>query len=135
MRALNRSSSLSVMIVVGLFYAAVGILFAQFAPVLLWRRLAWVVSAMAFGGHIAYEHYLRGSSSRRLAGCVSSAAAIGAFGLAAAANVHAWSVPAANHSALGMALVVWPMVVGIPAFVVGMIAAAIAERVWPRRNS
>ena len=123
------------MVLVGTFYAAIGVISAQFVLVLVWRRLAWVVSAGVFAGHITYEHFCRGSASHLLAGRVGAAAAIGALGLAAAANVHAWSVPAANHRALGIALVAWPILVGIPAFVVALVAAVIVQRVWPRRNA
>lgn len=135
MCASSRTSNLVVVILVGALYATVGVVFAEFAPGLVWRRLAWLVSAGAFAGHIAYEHFLRGNSARTLAGHVSAAAAMGAFGLAAAANVHGWTVATANRGALGIALVAWPVLVGIPAFVVGMIAAVLAGRLWPRGNA
>ena len=135
MSASRRTSSLVIVILAGAVYATVGVVFAKFTPELLWRRLAWVVSAVAFAAHIAYEHFFRGSTARTLAGHVSVAAAIGAFGLAAAANLPGGSVATANHRALRIALIAWPILVGIPAFVVAMVAAAIAKRVWPRRNA
>jgi hypothetical protein len=129
-----RTQSLVVVLLIGAFYATVGVVFAKFAPDLLWRRLAWLVSAMAFAAHIAYEHFVFCYSPRTLARHVGAAAALGAFGLAAAANLRGWSVAAANHRALGIALVAWPILVGVPAFIGAMIAALVARRVWPRRN-
>ena len=122
-------------VLIGAFYATISIVFAKFSPELLWRRLAWLVSAVAFAAHIAYVHFFRRSSVRTLAGHVSTAASIGAFGLAAAANLHGWSVATANHRALAIALVAWPILVGAAAFVVALIAGAIAKRVWPRPDA
>jgi hypothetical protein len=135
MRASNATSRLLVVVAVGAFYATVGIVFAKFAPEILWRRLAWLVSAGAFAAHIAYEHFFRCGSARIAAGQVGVASAIGAFGLAIAANLHGWSVPGANHRGLAIAVVAWPVIVGIPAFIVALIVAVIAKRVWPSRNA
>jgi hypothetical protein len=117
---------------VGVFYTAVGLAFAWFggssehSTVVLWRRLAWIVSAVGFVAHIAYEHHLRGGSARMTAVQASMAAAIGAFGLAAAANLHGLTVGSANQRALRIALLAWPVVVAVPAFIVAMIASALA---------
>jgi len=127
MQTSSRISTLAAVIAVGVFYAAVGVLFAQFEPVILWRRLAWAVSAVAFAAHIAFEHFVRGSTTGRLAGCVSGAAAIGPVGLAAAANLRGWSIATANHRALAVALIAWPLLVAIPAFLL-----AISSRPLPR---
>jgi hypothetical protein len=134
MHSANRSRRWVVAILVGGFYAAVGILFAKYAPDVWGRRLAWLISAIGFAGHIAYEQFLCRSGPRLLATRVAAAAAIGAFGLAVAANVHSWSAPAANHRGLVIASVAWPILVGIPAFIVALVAAAIAKRAWGRRS-
>src|SRR5947209_15048916 len=53
-----------------------------------WRLLAWAISAAAFAAHIGYEHFRLRSSSVRTALHTSLAVALGAFGIAAAANIH-----------------------------------------------
>ena len=84
-------------LLVAVAYLVVGIAFAAFsdwattnAMHLLWRRLAWLVSGIGFAAHIAYGHFRLGNSPRTTAMHASSAAALGAGGLAVAANVHEW---------------------------------------------
>src|SRR6184192_4510046 len=54
----------------------------------LWRLAAWLASALVAAAHIGYEHYRLGSSPRPTALHAAGAVALGAFGLALAANVH-----------------------------------------------
>jgi RsiW-degrading membrane proteinase PrsW (M82 family) len=118
----------------GALYCAVGVVFAEIGKSshgILWRRLAWVVSAVAFGAHIIYELIVRGSTTRATATDVSVAAALGAGGLAIAANLHGWWTES-YQSSLALAVVAWPLLVLIPAFVVAFVAAALLDR-WRRR--
>ena len=102
-------------------YLAVGITFAELG----WRLPAWFVSAVAFAVHIWYEHFRLRNSRHRTALHVSAAAALGAFGLAVAANVHElWANPGNHRSLLLLALVLWPILTAVPAFVVALAAAA-----------
>jgi len=93
-----------------------------------WRMTAWVVSALAFALHIRYEYVRLRSASIRLARHVALAVAIGAFGLALAANIHAVMVGSTHRGAIGLSLVLWPLVTALPAFVVALGAGAILAR-------
>ncbi|HUK62727.1 MAG TPA: hypothetical protein VLV15_05315, partial [Dongiaceae bacterium] len=55
--------------------------------------------------------------------------AVGGFLLAAAATVHALSVGTGRLGAYGIALVAWPVLVGVPAF---LVAWAVATALRPR---
>src|SRR2546428_6720865 len=76
-------------------YMPIGIVFAALAAdanyVRVWRLAAWLASAAAAAAHIGYEHYRLRSSPRPTALHAAGAVALGAFGLALAANIH-WLV-------------------------------------------
>jgi len=94
-----------------------------------WRVAAWVLSAIAFGAHIVYEQVRLHSSPTITALHVSSAAALGAFGLAAAANVHAQIVSPHQHSLLlVLSLAIWPVMTALPALVVALVVATLFAR-------
>jgi hypothetical protein len=121
-------------ILVGVVYIAVGIGFAALAKgaasaqmQFTWRLAAWVVSAVAFAIHILYEQFRLRSSPTATALHAALAAALGAFGLAVAANVHRHFVPTSDEHAraVTLAMVIWPMITALPAFVVALAAAAI----------
>src|SRR6266511_5656846 len=80
------------MILVAVAYGAIGIVFAALAAdadhVRLWRLAAWLASAAVAAAHIGYEHYRLRGSPRPTALHAAGAVALGAFGLALAANVH-----------------------------------------------
>ena len=106
---------------IGIVYLVVGITFGELG----WRLAAWLVSTVAFAVHIGYEHFRLGNSPRWTALHASAAAALGAFGLAVAANVHELLANPGNHrSLLLLALVLWPILTAVPAFVVALAAAA-----------
>ena len=88
-----------------------------------WRLAAWVISAAAFAAHIGYEHVRLRSSPTTTALHASLAVAMGAFALAVAAMVHAQAASGLQHSH-ALALVLWPAVTALPAFVVALAAAA-----------
>ncbi len=120
-------------------YLLIGIAFAEFsdwattnAMQLIWRRLAWLVSCAGFAAHIAYEHFRLVNSPRTTAMHASIAAALGAGGLAVAANLHEWMAGSSYRPSIAIALVVWPLLTVVPAFFVAMIAAAVLDRWWPR---
>jgi hypothetical protein len=108
-------------LMIGVVYAAIGITFALPASnVPVWRLAAWVVSGLIYVFHIAYEHYRLNNSVRATALHAAGAAAIGAFGLAVAANIHElWRAPH-YRPALAVALVAWPVLVVVPAFIVAL---------------
>ena len=119
---------------VGVLYCLIGVVFAEFttpdataSTTVLWRRLAWVVSGVVFGGHIIYERIVRGSTTRTAATLVALGAALGACGLALAANLHGWRTGSYQRS-LGVAVVAWPLLVFVPAFVVAFVTAVVLGR-------
>jgi hypothetical protein len=93
---------------------------SQFA----WRVAAWILCALAFAIQIGLEHFRLGSTPRRTAVRVAAAVALGAFGVAAAANIHALRAQTGNHGLMALALVIWPVAAGVPAFVVAWVAAS-----------
>lgn len=120
-------------------YLVIGIVFATFsdaattsAVYLMWRRLAWVVSGIGFAAHIAYEHFRLAHPPRTAALHVSSAAALGALGLALTANLHESMSAAPYRAAIVIALVAWPLLTLLPAFAVAIVGALVLNRWCPR---
>ena len=116
-------------------YLAVGIAFPQFsdsATTLMWRRLAWLVCCVGFAAHILYGTLRLGNSPRMTAMHASLAAALGACGLAVAANLHEWRTASRYRPSIATALVAWPFLTAIPAFVVAIIGASSLDRLRRR---
>ena len=85
-------------VLLGVWYAVVGITFAMpVTNVQMWRRAAWVVSAIGYAAHIAYERFRRQESPGRAAWHVASGVALGAFGLAFGANIHSLFAESTNQ--------------------------------------
>jgi len=127
------------MLFVGGVYLVAGILFAALAKsapshqmVVAWRLAAWVISAVAFAAHIGYEHFWLRSSPVTTALHASLATAIGAFGLAVAARIHALTAPTPQHFPT-FALALWPVLAALPAFLVALAFAVVLARA--RRSS
>jgi cytochrome b subunit of formate dehydrogenase len=121
-----------VMIFVGAVYLVAGIVFSALAGSasshqmrVIWRFAAWVISAAAFAGHIWYEQFRLRSSPVTTASHAALAAALGAFFLAAAANIHGLASGWDHRPLLHLALVVWPVLTAAPAFVVALALAAL----------
>ena len=92
-----------------------------------------MVSAVVYAAHIGYEHFRIRSSPRSTALHVAFGAAVGAFGLATAAIVHSLLTGTGNLRLLRIALLIWPLITGVPAFVVALVLTAVLARV-PRRR-
>jgi hypothetical protein len=125
-------------VLLGLLYALVGIAFAvPDTHVRTWRLAAWAVSAMAFAGHIAYEHFGLRQSPRSAAIHVALAAALGAFGLAIGANIHSLSTASTDQHRrlLLIALGIWPVITAVPAFLVGLGISAVLSRLPQRAHA
>jgi len=118
------------MMLVAVAYVVIGIAFSVLANahhVRLWRLAAWVASAVVAAVHIGYEHQ-GGSSPRATALHAAGAVALGAFGLALAANVH-WLFAATRGARSPLlALLVWPVITAIPALLVALAVAALLAR-------
>ena len=115
----------------GAVYFAFGVAFAAFTSWsesnsmrVTWNRLGFLLSAVAFVLHIGYEHFRLGNSPRITAGHVSIAVALGAFALAVSANIHGYRVGSNNKRLLALALVAWPAITAVPAFLVALVVAA-----------
>lgn len=116
---------LRVVLLAGILYLVIGLGTAALARQsgARWRLAAWVISAAVFATHIAYEHFRLHSPPRRTALSAALAVALGAFGLAVAATIHA--VAAASYRAnFAVALVAWPLLTAVPAYAVALAAAA-----------
>jgi hypothetical protein len=140
MDASGRKLWLSAVILVGVSYFVIGFVSAALAKpsvsdqVRLWRLAAWVASAAVFAAQIGCEHFRLGNSPRATALHAAMAVALGAFLLAVAANVH--KVIVVSHAPYWrflLALVLWPMVTALPAFLVALAAAAVLARLPTKR--
>jgi len=125
--ASGKYRSLVTAVLLGVAYVLVGVAFPnppasdkwQFA----WRLAAWLICAVAFAAHIGYEHFRLCNSPLKTALHVTAAVALGAFGLAIAANMHALQAADGNRRLLGLALVIWPIMTAVPAFLVALTVA------------
>jgi hypothetical protein len=120
-----------------IIYPAIGITFGALPAAsnelrMTWRLAAWVLSAAAFAAHLRYEYsHLRNSPSRA-ALHTSMAVALGAFALAVWVIVHAHLAASSHQSPLApLALVVFPVVTGVPALVVALVVGAVMTRWKP----
>ena len=114
-------------VLVAIVYCAVGVVFqGPFA----WRLAAWLVCAAAYVVHLAFEHFRLRNSPRLTALHAAAAVALGIFGLAVAATIHrAFSaVSGADFRLYAIALVAWPILTALPAFVVGLIITSAIGR-------
>jgi hypothetical protein len=127
---------LGAVLIVGILYLVAGLVFAALAKSAAsdqaratWRLAAWVISAVAFAVHISYELIRLHSSPRTTALHASLAVGLGAFGIAVAATLHAQEV---HKHFPAFALVLWPVLTALPAFVVALAAAAVLTRARQR---
>src|SRR5205807_8757671 len=131
-----RRSWVSTAIFLGIGYALVGIVFAVPAThVQVWRLAAWVVSAIGYGAHIAYERFRLQNSPGSAALHVAFAVALGAFGLAIGANIHSLSAGSTQHRhLLLLSLGIWPVITALPAFLVAFGTNMVLARVLGSRG-
>ena len=128
MDASDRKPWLGAAVLLGVVYFVIGFGFGAFAASAaspwLWNRLAFLASGVAFAVHIGYEHFRLGNSPRVSAWHASIAVAIGGFALALSANIHDLWSPSGYRPRMLIALVAWPLLTGVPAFVVALAVAA-----------
>lgn len=124
-------------IVVGGFaYAAIGVVTGGLAGSAAsipardaWRLAGWILSFVVFVGHLAHERIRVGSAPVTAARRAAAAVALGAFLLAAAGPVRSYWGTERFWRITALSLVLWPIVTGIPAFVVGFVVATTHRRV------
>ncbi len=135
MNASRKYQWLVVVILVGMVYLVVGVAFpnppASNEMQFRWRLAAWLICAVAFAIHIGLAYFRFRNSPRWTALQAAVSVALGAFGLAAAANIHGLTTGTGNQRLLTFALVIWPLLTGVPAFVVAFVATALLARVRP----
>ena len=126
----DRRKWVRIVLILGAAYSVIGFAFARFAGWagsdqmrVTWNRLAFATSAIAFAVHISYEHFRLCSRPRVTAWHTSLAVALGAFGLALAANIHDLRSLSGYRPRMLIALVAWPLLTAVPAFVVALFAA------------
>jgi hypothetical protein len=90
-----------------------------------WRLAAWVISAIVFAAHIYYEQVRLRSSPRTTAWHAALAVGLAGFGLAVSASMHGH---ATNHPFPVSALVIWPVMTALPAFMVALVVAVVLSR-------
>jgi len=127
----GRQRWLSTAILAGVIYLAVGLASAALAGAAasdqmrsFWRLSAFVVSAVVFAAHIAYEHFRLRNTARPTAWHASVAVAFGAFALALMANIHDLGSASGYRPRMLIALVAWPLLTAVPAFIVARVVAA-----------
>ena len=89
-----------------------------------WNRLAFLACGIAFAVHIGYEHFRLHSSARITAWHASLAAALGGLALALWANLHDLGSSSGYRPRMLIALIAWPLLTGVPAFVIALVTAA-----------
>jgi hypothetical protein len=134
----HRQPWIGAAILVGVVYLLIGRLFPAPADhVRAWRLAAWAVSGVAFAAHIAYELFRLRQSPRSMALHVALAVAFGALALAVAAALHSLSSASLNgirqiRPVWLLALIAWPLLTAVPAFVVALVAGTVLTRLRPR---
>jgi uncharacterized membrane protein YhaH (DUF805 family) len=135
----GRQQWLSAMILAGVLYLAAGIASATLAGAaasnqmrFFWRLSAFIISAAVFAAHIAYEHFRLHNTARPTAWHASVAVAFGAFALALLANIHDLGSASGYRPRMLIALVAWPLLTAVPAFIVALVVAAVLGVIRPR---
>ena len=126
----DRQRWLSTAILVGVHYPAVAIASSALAGAaasnqmqFFWRLSAFIISGVVFAAHIAYEHFRLRNTARPTAWHASVAVAFGAFALALAANIHDLGSASGYRPRMLIALVAWPLLTAVPAFIVALVVA------------
>ncbi|MCA1604865.1 MAG: hypothetical protein LC775_05185 [Acidobacteria bacterium] len=134
MDASGRKSWIRTALLIGVVYFLIGRGFALPADQLgVWRLAAWVASAAVAAAHLGYEHFLLNNSPRATALHAAIAVAFGAFTLALAANIHDLGSASGYRPRMLIALVAWPLLTAVPAFIVALAAAAVLARLVTMR--
>lgn len=128
-----RRSWVGTAVFLGIGYNLVGVVFAVPAThVQAWRLAVWVLSAIGYAAHIAYERFRLQNSPGSAALHVAFAVGLGAFGLGVGANIHSLSAGSTNQhrQLLLLSLGIWPVITALPAFVVAFGTNMVLARVF-----
>ena len=134
MDTFGRQTWVRAALLVGVVYFLIGRVFALPSDhVREWRLAAWVVSGAVYAAHIAYEHFRLRNTARPTAGHASVGVAFGAFALALAANIHDLGSASGYRPRMLIALIAWPLLTAVPAFLVALAVAAVLARLQTKR--
>ena len=120
-------------LVLGFLYFVIGLVFGELAKhgaTRFWRLAAWLASGLLFVAHIGFDGLRAGGKPAATALRAAAAAALGAFGVAVAANVHSARLHVGSPR-LHLALAVWPVLTAVGAFPVALLAGWVLS---PRRR-
>ena len=99
-----------------------------------WRMTSWVIGALTITAHIAWEQFRLRSRPLPAALHTSLAVAIGTSALAAAALVRALVTGSGRPALLALAIVLWPLMSGVPTFLATLGAMFLLRAVSPREK-
>jgi hypothetical protein len=124
------------LILVGLLYTVVGFGTGEMARMAssvragnIWRLAGWVLSFLVFAGHLVYERRWRSKPTATAAWHIAVAVGVGAFVLAIVGPVRShWGAADFGRATL-LSLLLWPIVTGVPAFLVALIVGSVLGRV------
>lgn len=126
----RRHAWLRAALLVGAAYFLIGRVFALPSDnVRVTRLAAWMLSGLAYAAHIGYEHFRLHSAPRLTALHVATAVAIGGFALAVAGMIHSLSTTSSIRPAWLLALVLWPAITAVPAFLGAIVVGAVLTRI------
>src|SRR5512138_1763094 len=94
-----------------------------------WRLAAWLASAILFAGHLAFEHFRQRAQGRTAAAHAALAVAAGALALALFGLVRSLLLNGSVRPTWLLALVAWPAITAIPAFIAALAAGAVLARI------
>ena len=119
----------SVALAAGVLYLLIGRFFPQPADNLrAWRLGAYAASAVVFAMHLAYEQVRLRNAPRTMALHVAAAVAMGGAALAIAGMLNSLSATGSVRPMWFVALVAWPALTGIPAFLVALAIGIVLTR-------
>ena len=91
------------------------------------RLAAWALCLLVFIGHFAVE-WRQHHRARKVAAIVATAVALGAVAVAALGPLRShWHDPMRGRL-IALSLLAWPLVTGVPAYVISFIAGTVLER-------
>ncbi len=118
------------------YFLISGLLLAELAgraPTLqirfVWRMTSWMIGALAIAAHFAWEQLRLRTTPLATALHVSCGVAVGMSALAASALIRALVTGTGRPALLGLAIVLWPIVGGLPTFLVTLAAGSVLRRV------
>ena len=116
-------------ILAGILYLIIGRAFAiPTTHVQAWRLAAWIVSLLVLTAHTVYAHRRLRLLAARAALHVAAGVAIGGFLLAANAMMLDFMRGTPRTGSWLLALVLWPVFLGVPAFILGYVGATLLSR-------